>query len=68
KTYNISGKNVYSLVLELQDNTEIEHVSMFYSSVHLSVKNNIDITHIQKKYEKFEWQSIETSLEDAFIY
>ncbi|MDE4990336.1 ABC transporter ATP-binding protein, partial [Francisella tularensis subsp. holarctica] len=47
KTYNISGKNVYRLVLELQDNTEIEHVSMFDSSVHLSVKNNIDITHIQ---------------------
>ncbi|KFJ44046.1 ABC transporter ATP-binding protein [Francisella philomiragia] len=68
KTYNISGKNVYSLVLELQDNTEIEQVSMFGSSVHLSVKNNVDITHIQTEYNQFEWQSIETSLEDAFIY
>ncbi|MDE4978007.1 ABC transporter ATP-binding protein, partial [Francisella tularensis subsp. holarctica] len=48
--------------------TEIEHVSMFDSSVHLSVKNNIDIKHIQTKYEQFECQSIETSLEDAFIY
>ncbi|MDE4944675.1 ABC transporter ATP-binding protein, partial [Francisella tularensis subsp. holarctica] len=41
---------------------------MFDSSVHLSVKNNIDNTHIQTKYEQFELQSIETSLEDAFIY
>ncbi|MDE4940914.1 ABC transporter ATP-binding protein, partial [Francisella tularensis subsp. holarctica] len=29
KTYNISGKNFYSLVLEIPDNTEIEHLSMF---------------------------------------
>lgn len=55
-------------MLELQDNTEIEQVSMFGSSVHLSVKNNVDIIHIQTKYNQFEWQSIETSLEDAFIY
>ena len=68
KTYNISGKNVYRVVLELQDNKKIEQVSMFGSSVHLSVKNNIDVTDIQKEYREFEWHKIDTSLEDAFIF
>ena len=40
---------------------------MFGSSVHLSVKNNVYITDIQKNYNQFEWQQIETSLEYAFI-
>ncbi|API87140.1 ABC transporter ATP-binding protein [Francisella uliginis] len=68
KTYNISGKNVYRVVLELQDNEKIEQVSMFGSSVHLSVKNNVDVKDIQKEYSEFEWHKIDTSLEDAFIF
>jgi ABC-2 type transport system ATP-binding protein len=68
KTYNISGKNVYRVVLELQGNEKIEQVSMFGSSVHLSVKNNVDVADIQKEYSEFEWHKIDTSLEDAFIF
>lgn len=68
KTYDIAGTNVFRLVLELQGKPEIEQVSMFGSTVHLSVKNDRDISHIINKYKEYHWQEIETSLEDAFIY
>ncbi|GAB4221972.1 MAG: ABC transporter ATP-binding protein [Francisella sp.] len=68
KTYSVIGKSVYRLVLELKNITEIKQVSMFGNSVHVSVKHNFDISHIQKQYSEYKWQLIETSLEDAFIY
>lgn len=68
KTYNISGNNVFKLVTELQDNPNVEQVSMFGISVHLSIKNDSDITPLKNNYQEYQWQQIETSLEDAFIY
>ncbi|AIT09391.1 multidrug ABC transporter ATP-binding protein [Candidatus Francisella endociliophora] len=68
KTYNVSGQNVFRLVTELQDSLQIEQVSMFGNSVHLSIKNDSDIEPIEKHYQEYQWQQIETSLEDAFIY
>lgn len=68
KTYNISGTNVFRLVTELQNNPNVEQVSMFGNSVHLSIKENSDIQPIKKNYQEYQWQQIKTSLEDAFIY
>ena len=68
KTYNIIGENVFRIVTELQNSNEIEQVSMFGSSVHLSIKSVNDIEPIKRKYQEYQWQQIDTSLEDAFIY
>jgi ABC-2 type transport system ATP-binding protein len=68
RTYNIVGKNVYDIVAKLHAHPDVEQASMFGSSVHLSVKNEVDISPIQKDYMGYKWQEIDTSLEDAFIY
>lgn len=68
KTYNIVGKGVYKLISELQEHPDVEQISMFGSSAHLSVKKDVDVSPIEAQYKEFGWQEIDTSLEDAFIY
>ncbi|MDD5051449.1 MAG: ABC transporter ATP-binding protein [Sulfuricurvum sp.] len=70
KTFNVSGNDLMPLSNRLKDYEGVEQTVIFGQSLHVSGKDtNLIQQALQKECtEKFQYESIATSLEDVFIY
>jgi len=67
-TFKGTGEGISNIVNELTANKAVLTASAFGTAIHVSGRDYNQLKAVIDQYNKFQWQQVEPSLEDVFIY